>query len=144
MMLILSKNMSKKCCVCLATCISLKDPFTVLKNGLTLVEAILLTKVSTQEAITFSWEFATEPVEVDNLKPTAHIILDGSLFKKYGLMNALHALEDILYGTDSASAKLPFPNEIKDQVEFHKYLRDSNGNIIYDHNNQPIESSVFH
>ena len=74
--------MSKKCCVCLATCISLKDPFTVLKNGLTLVEAILLTKVSTQEAITFSWELTTTPVEVPGMKPTASITIDSTKVDK--------------------------------------------------------------
>lgn len=95
------------------------------------------------EAITFSWEFVTEPIEVSGQKPTAHLILDGSIFRKRGLINVLHALEDILYGTDTASAKLPFPNEIKDQVELHRYLRDSNGDAICDSNNQPIESFVI-
>lgn len=96
------------------------------------------------DAVTYSWDIATEPIAVENGKPTAHVILDGMLFKQKGLMNALHAIEDVLYGTDDASAKMPFPDEIQEKVIEHKYLRDSNGDIVYDRNGNPVESSVYH
>lgn len=64
------------------------------------------------EAITFSWEVSTTPVNVTGFKPTASIIIDSTKAKK----EKLTALEEILYGKDgsdtSANARLPLPNEI--------------------------------
>lgn len=59
------------------------------------------------EAIEFSWECATTPVDVPGLKPTAHLIVDSTTadptkFKK---------LEDILYGAAAAS-RMPTPTEV--------------------------------
>lgn len=60
------------------------------------------------EAITLSWELSTTPVEVAGYKPTASITINSTK------VNAakLAALEDILYGTANADARLPFPDEI--------------------------------
>lgn len=67
------------------------------------------------EAITFSWEFTTTPVEiktVSGLKPTACLTIDTTELED-GKNNAkLKALEDILYGTESADPKLPTPDEV--------------------------------
>jgi hypothetical protein len=63
------------------------------------------------EAITFSWEFTTTPVNVEGFKPTACITIDSTKADE----TKLKALEDILYGTDEgeATARLPLPSEIK-------------------------------
>ena len=61
------------------------------------------------EAITFSWEFTTTPVEVgDGFKPTACITIDSTKADK----TKLEALEAILYGSEDKEARLPLPNEV--------------------------------
>lgn len=60
------------------------------------------------EAITFSWELSTTPVEVPGLKPTASLVIDSTKVDA----TKLKALEDILYGTDTVDAKLPTPEEV--------------------------------
>lgn len=67
------------------------------------------------EAITFSWEFTTTPVDVTGMKPTAVIVVDSRTTPEAGLKK----LEDALYGTATAgensndSAYLPLPDEVK-------------------------------
>lgn len=61
------------------------------------------------EAITFSWEVTTTPVNVTGAKPTATITIDSTKVDK----GKLTALEDILYGSSTAAARLPLPDEIK-------------------------------
>lgn len=68
------------------------------------------------EAITFSWEFTTTPVEVGtvngvSLKPTACITVDSTKFTGANAAK-LTALEDALYGTTSTEAYLPLPSEV--------------------------------
>jgi hypothetical protein len=65
------------------------------------------------EAITFSWELTTTPVEVDGFKPTACVTIDS---KKVTEEN-MKKLEDKLYGTDGdgdtgTEPTLLMPNEI--------------------------------
>lgn len=60
------------------------------------------------EAITFSWEVTTTPVEVTGYKPTATLVIES---QKVSLA-ALSALEDILYGTAESDARLPMPDEV--------------------------------
>lgn len=60
------------------------------------------------EAITFSWEVSTTPVNVTGFKPTASITIDSTKAKK----DKLTALEAILYGDESKEARLPLPDEI--------------------------------
>lgn len=66
------------------------------------------------DAITFSWEFDTVPVNVTGHKPTAEIVLDS---KKLGATK-MAAIEAVLYGTaatgnDAAvDARLPLPDEV--------------------------------
>lgn len=60
------------------------------------------------EAITFSWEFSTTPVNVTGHKPTACITIDSTKCDKAKLA----ALEAILYGGESTEARLPLPDEI--------------------------------
>ena len=61
------------------------------------------------EAITFSWEVSTTPVNVNGKKPTATLIIDSTKADK----TKLTALEDILYGSESVEPRLPLPDEIK-------------------------------
>ena len=60
------------------------------------------------EAITFSWELTTTPVDVPNLKPTASLVIDSTKVDKAKLTK----LEDILYGTEEQEARLPLPVEV--------------------------------
>lgn len=62
------------------------------------------------EAITFSWEVTTTPVEVKDHKPTACLTIDSTKVDKAKLAE----LEGILYGTEAEEARLPLPNEIAD------------------------------
>lgn len=62
------------------------------------------------EAITFSWEITTTPVNVTGMKPTACITIDSTKADP----TCLKALENKLYGSDSAgTATLPLPDEVK-------------------------------
>lgn len=61
------------------------------------------------EAITFSWEVTTTPVNVAGFKPTASVTIDSTKVDK----TKLKAIEDLLYGTETAPAKLPLPDELK-------------------------------
>ena len=64
------------------------------------------------EAITFSWEVTTTPVNVTGAKPTASITIDSTKADP----TKLAALEDVLYGKDGEPGnepRLPLPDEIK-------------------------------
>lgn len=60
------------------------------------------------EAITFSWEVSTTPVEVAGLKPTASLIIDSTKVDAAKLA----LLEDALFGTEAVEAKLLLPSEV--------------------------------
>lgn len=68
------------------------------------------------EAITFSWELTTTPVNVTGFKPTASIVIDSTKADA----TKLASLEEILYGkdatseggTDGVNPRLPLPDEI--------------------------------
>ena len=61
------------------------------------------------EAITFSWEVTTTPVNLDGFKPTACITIDSTKVEP----TKLAELEKKLFGDTSTEAQLPLPNEIK-------------------------------
>ena len=65
------------------------------------------------EAITFSWEVSTTPVNVAGFKPTASVTIDSTKINA----DKLKQIEDMLYGTDSAEPKLPLPDEIAQIVK---------------------------
>lgn len=65
------------------------------------------------EAIEFSWEITTTPVNVDGYKPTANLTIDSTQFTTEDAKARLKALEDVLFGSDEAEARLPLPDEIK-------------------------------
>ena len=60
------------------------------------------------EAITFSWEVKTTPVNVTGHKPTASLTIDSTKVDAAKLKK----IEDILYGTEEVEARLPLPDEI--------------------------------
>ena len=60
------------------------------------------------EAITFSWEVSTTPVNVTGHKPTALLTIDSTKADP----TKLAALEKILYGDTDAEPRLPLPDEI--------------------------------
>ena len=68
------------------------------------------------EAVTFSWEVTTTPVEVTGAKPTASIVIDSTKANK----EKLAALELVLFGkdptqsqsSDGVDPRLPLPDEI--------------------------------
>lgn len=64
------------------------------------------------DAVTFSWEITTTPVNVTGAKPTASLVIDSTKADP----SKLAALEDILYGKDGEPGnepRLPLPDEIK-------------------------------
>ena len=60
------------------------------------------------EAITFSWEISTTPVNVAGFKPTACVTIDSTKIEP----DKLTQIETLLYGDVSTEAKLPLPDEI--------------------------------
>lgn len=61
------------------------------------------------EAITFSWEITTTPVNVEGFKPTACITIDSTKADAA----CLAALEAKLYGSESEEPSLPLPDAVK-------------------------------
>ena len=60
------------------------------------------------EAVTFSWEFTTTPVDVTGHKPTACLTIDSTKADA----TKLASLEAILYGSESEEPRLPLPDEV--------------------------------
>lgn len=58
------------------------------------------------EAITFSWEVSTTPVQVSGLKPTATMTIDSTKVQN------IEDLEEVLYGTETEEPRLPLPDEV--------------------------------
>lgn len=61
------------------------------------------------EAVTFSWEISTVPVNVEGLKPTATVVIDSTKCDP----EHLAAIEAKLFGTDDEESTLLLPDEIK-------------------------------
>lgn len=65
------------------------------------------------DAITFSWELDSTPVEVSitgqtGLKPTSIVTIDSTQTTS----GKMKAIEDILYGTSNANGRMPLPGEV--------------------------------
>lgn len=60
------------------------------------------------DAITFSWELNTTPVNVTGFKPTAVLTIDSTKTTAA----AMAAIENVLYGSDTEDARLPLPDEV--------------------------------
>lgn len=70
----------------------------------------------TPEAMTFSWEITTTPVDVEDFKPTAMLVIETTLTNG----DQIAALEQALYGVDASAEPvvaeviphLPLPDEV--------------------------------
>lgn len=60
------------------------------------------------EAETFSWDMEGSPVPVTGLKPTAKLVIDSRKLDSA----KMEKLEAILYGSETADARLPLPDEV--------------------------------
>lgn len=60
------------------------------------------------EAITFSWELTTSPLEVPGFKPTAYLVIDSTEVDE----DILEEIENLLFGTADKEPNLPTPTEI--------------------------------
>ncbi len=76
------------------------------------------------EAITFSYDITTVPVEIPGaLKDSATITIDSTKFKTEAEKAALKTIEDMLYGTDGTEGgtgtdpQLPSPTQIKNILD---------------------------
>ena len=61
------------------------------------------------EAVTFSWEASSVPVNVTGMLPTSSITIDSRTADP----TKLTALEKILYGAEEVEPRLPLPDEVK-------------------------------
>ena len=60
------------------------------------------------EAITFSWEISTTPIDVPGFKPTSSLVIDSTKVEAAKLAE----IEKLLYGDTATQPKLPTPEEI--------------------------------
>lgn len=68
------------------------------------------------EAISFSWDVSTTPVNVTGFKPTSLIVIDSTKVNKA----KLQALEKVLYGSGEGAGtnpRLPMPNEVVNMLK---------------------------
>jgi hypothetical protein len=63
--------------------------------------------------VDFSWSLTGTPPPLPGYRPTVHISIDSTLFDE----SSLKAVEDILYGTDTTSPRLPSIEEITEYVQ---------------------------
>lgn len=83
------------------------------------------------EAITFSHEFTTTPVDVEDAKPTAHIEIDSTKFDDADKAK-LKEIEDHLFGRDADDTADPAVKAIDPHVLFPADLKDiMKGTYVY-------------
>lgn len=63
------------------------------------------------EAITFSWELTTTPVNVSGYKPTANVVIDSTKFTTTAQRAKLAAFEAIIYGSNGTETYTEFEGE---------------------------------
>lgn len=64
------------------------------------------------EAVTFSWELDTTPVNVTGFKPTAHLEIDSTKVDS----EKLTLLEEALYGTENTDSRFLLPDDVTEIV----------------------------
>jgi len=80
------------------------------------------------EAMTFSWDINTTPIEVDGFKPTASIEIDSTKTDPAKLA----ALEAVLYGTSEQESALLVPSEILELLGFTVTFDSDGGSEVDD------------
>lgn len=63
--------------------------------------------------VEFSWSLTGTPPPLKGHRPTIHIAIDSRTFDP----NALEAIEDILYGTDTSNPRIPSLDEINNFIQ---------------------------
>lgn len=95
------------------------------------------------EPTTLSWDVSSTPVKLEGVKPTSEIVFDAEAYRKRGLMNVLHAIEDALYGTEDENAHLPSIEEIQEIYTYERYILDSDTEDILDSSGRQIAGTVY-
>ena len=95
------------------------------------------------EALTLSWEVSTLPVVIEGAKPTSEFVFDGLKYKQLGIMNILHAIENVLYGTDETDPRLPSMDEIQEIYVYQRYMLDSDGEDLLDSSGNKMMGAVY-
>lgn len=67
----------------------------------------------------FSWSFTTMPIPVPGARMSAHLIVDAT--KAYSW--TVTSLEDVLYGTESTTPRLPLPEEVLNIFDINSILK---------------------
>lgn len=81
------------------------------------------------EAITFSWEISTTPINVIDSQPTSLIVIDSTQCS----VDSLAYLEKELFGDVGIVPNLPLPDEIKTILLFNIIpLEDLSGNWLFE------------
>lgn len=73
-------------------------------------------KNESPEGMTMSWSVSTTPVEVPSKKPTATVTFNSV---KVG-EKVMKAIEDVVYGSSAAEARLPLPSELIELISTAK------------------------
>ena len=73
-------------------------------------------KNESPEGMTMSWSVSTTPVEVPGKKPTATVTFNSV---KVG-EKVMKAIEDVVYGSSAAEARLPLPSELIELISTAK------------------------
>lgn len=71
-------------------------------------DASYQTLSDSQSALNFSWQITTKPSLVNNFAPTAHFVIDSRTTPDW----LLTYIENILYGTEQATPRLPDAGEV--------------------------------
>lgn len=75
------------------------------------------------EAITFSWELSTTPVQVPGFEPTSQVVIPSTDFTDQAEQTKLALLEDVLFGTEGSGGSqgtvptLPLPEVVQKILE---------------------------
>lgn len=70
------------------------------------------------DAAPFSWGLSATPIDIPGAKPAAHLIIDTSI----AYPEAIQAVEDVIYGSDTTTSRLPSVEELLDLFEQHAIL----------------------
>lgn len=62
------------------------------------------------EASEFSWDVSTKPLSTSGFAPTAHVVVDS----RFTHPVTLAAIENVIYGSESTTSRLPLPQELMD------------------------------
>lgn len=95
------------------------------------------------EAMQYSWEVSTSPINIDGGKPSANLVLESKRFRSAGLMNVLKRIENIIYGTATTDPTFPTMANIMDAYDLEMYLRDSTNDELLDSTGAKLISRVF-